>query len=226
MFNLPGFSATSTATFISLPTASQIPASPIPPTATAVSNTGNVLLRDDFSNSKWGTGTSKDSSTEYVNQALQMIVYTKNWFVWTTPNDKDYKNVHIEVTVINHDTDSTTAIGILCNQQTTDSNYYYAAITPAGEYAIARTSKGNNDVFLTNNDQWATSDKITKNASSYRVGMDCGNGTLALYVDGQQIASVSDTAYTIGKVGVFTWSGVNATNTDVSFDDFLVTSLE
>jgi hypothetical protein len=191
-----------------------------------VSNSGNVLLRDDFSHSQWGTGTSKDSSTEYANNALQIIVYTKNWFVWSTPNDKEYQNVHVEVTVINHATDPTTAVGILCNQQTTNSNFYYVAITPSGEYAIAKTSKGQNDLFLTNNDQWATSDKITKNAASYRVGMDCGNGTLTLYVDGQQIASASDTTYTSGGVGLLAWSGENATNTNVSFDDFLVTSLE
>ena len=36
----------------------------------------------------------------------------------------------------------------------------------------------------------ARKDLIEKNKSSYRVGADCGNGTLTLYVDGQQIASV------------------------------------
>ncbi len=55
--------------------------------------------------------------------------------------------------------------------------------------------------------------------------MDCGKGTLALYVDGQQIASVSDTTYSGGGVGLFTWSGEDATKTDVSFDDFMVAQL-
>jgi hypothetical protein len=58
------------------------------------------------------------------------------------------------------------------------------------------------------------------------VGADCGNGSLALYVDGQLIASVSDSSYTIGGVAVFTWNGLEATSTDMSFDDFLMTSLE
>src|SRR5512143_1341407 len=68
-----------------------------------------TILSDDFSSSKWGTGTDSDSSIEYVNSALQMIVYTKNWFVWSTPNDQSYQNVHVEATVINNSTDSTTA---------------------------------------------------------------------------------------------------------------------
>jgi hypothetical protein len=38
-----------------------------------------VILSDDFSSAQWGTGTDADSSVEYANGALQMIVYTKNY---------------------------------------------------------------------------------------------------------------------------------------------------
>ena len=81
------------------------------------------------------------------------------------------------------------------------------------------------DVFLTNNDQWAKSDLIAKNAASYRMGADCGNGKLTLYVDGQQVASVDDMTYTSGGIALFVWSGKDATKTDVSFDDFKMTNL-
>lgn len=187
---------------------------------------GDVILIDDFSSVRWGTGTDTDSSVEYANEALQMIVYTTNYFVWSTPNDQDYQNVHMEVTVINNGTDSTTAFGLMCNQQAaSDSSFYYFAMTPAGEYAIAKAEAGQTDTFLTNNDEWASSDVISRNASSYRVGADCGNGRLTLYVDGQQIASVSDSSYTEGGVAVFTWSGEEATSTNVSFDDFVIREL-
>jgi predicted small secreted protein len=185
-----------------------------------------VLLSDDFSSQTWGTGTDADSSVEYANGALQVVVYTKNYFVWSTPNDQDYQNAHIEVTVINHGTDSTTAFGIMCSKQSGSSNFYYLAMTPAGEYAIAKAAEGQSDVFLTNDDQWGVSEQIAQNASSYRVGADCGNGSLTLYVDGQQIASVADASYTSGGVALFTWSGEEATTTNVSFDDFLMTELQ
>jgi hypothetical protein len=180
----------------------------------------NILLSDDFSSAQWGIGTDSDSSVEYANEALQMIIYTKNNFMLSTPDEQDYQNVHVEVTVINNNTDSTTAFGLICNQQVADDSFYYFAMTPAGQYAIAKATVDQSDVFLTNNDEWANSDLIPKNASSYRVGADCGNGTLTLYVDGQQIASVSDATYTRGGVGLFTWSGEEATSTNVSFDDF------
>ena len=185
------------------------------------------LLEDNFSNNKsgWGTGTDKDSSVEYVNGGLQMKIFKSNFFIWSTPATQDYEKVHIEVTVINNHTDSKTAFGIMCDQQTTTSDFYYLAMTPAGQYAIAKAATGQSDVFLTNNDKWAKSDLITQDASSYRLGADCGNGTLTLYVGGQKIASASDSTYTKGNVGVFNWSGEDVPAADVTVDDFVMTKL-
>ena len=206
----------------------QIPTNVPLPTETIIPiSVGSILLSDDFSarRSNWGTLTDSDSSIEYAEDALHMLIFTKDFFVWSTPNDKDYENVHLEVTVINNDTDPTTTFGLLCAQQE-EWSFYYFAITPAGEYAIAKAVTGETDFFLTNDNQWASSDLIAHNASSYRIGADCGNGTLTLYVDGKQVDSVSDTTYSIGKVGLLTWSGKDVASADVTFDDFLITSLE
>ena len=185
-----------------------------------------ALLEDDFSSKGgWGVGTDTNNSVEYSDNGLRMKVFKENYFVWSTPNDQDYENVHIEATVINNCTDPTTAFGIMCDQQTIDDSVYYFAVTPAGEYAIVKAALAQSDVFLTNNDEWGSSELITQNASSYRVGADCGNGTLTLYVDGKQIASVSDTTYTSGGVALFTWSGQKAAAADVTFDDFVMTKL-
>ena len=134
----------------------------------------------------------------------------------------------MEVTVINNNTDTYTTFGMMCNQQSSaDGSHYYFAITPAGKYAIAKAAEGQTDVFLTNNNQWDTSSLIPQNAASYRIGANCGTGRLTLYVNEQQIATVSDSSYTSGGVALFTWSvdEANAT-TNVSFDDFLMKSLE
>ena len=203
-----------------------IPASPTQ-TEVPVSNSDS-LLEDDFSEgrTKWGTGTDADSAVEYVDDALNFQVFTQNYIVWTTPNDSDYENVHMEVTVINNGTDSNTAFGFQCDMQhpITDSHYYFA-VTAGGQYAIAKAALALDDVFLTNNDEWADSDLIAKDAASYHIGADCGNGKLTLYVDGQQIASVDDTSYTSGGIALFAWSAKDATNTNVSFDDFTMTQL-
>jgi serine/threonine protein kinase len=205
------------------------PTSPPLPTATAgPANTGSVLLSDDFSVSRdgWGTLSNADSSVAYAGEALQVQIFKENWTVWTTPNDTEYENVHIEVTVNNNGSDPNAAFGIMCAQQPDDWSFYYLVITPSGEYVISRAATGQTDVFLTNNNEWGSSSLIPENASSYRLGADCGQGALALYVDGQQIASATDSAYPTGRVGVFTWSSDKPNSADVTYDDFLVTSLE
>jgi hypothetical protein len=186
------------------------------------------LLEDDFASGSglWGTGTDADSSVEYANGGFQMLVFTPNYLTWSSPNATDYQNVHIEVTAKHNDANPTTTFGIICNEQGTSASFYYFVITPSQEYAIAKAAEGQTDVFLTNNDQWASSDLIPQNAASYRLGADCGNGALALYVDGNQIASVADSTYTTGRVGLITWSGDEAPSADVTFDDFVVTSLQ
>ena len=198
---------------------------PTPGPGTDTPSTGDVLLEDDFSSTGWGTATDENSSVEYADGTLQMIVYTKNWFVWSTPNDKDYESIHMDVTAINNDSDPTTAFGIMCHQQVIDDSFYYFAITPAGQYAIAEASLAASDIFLTNEDMWEYSDFIAKNADSYRIGADCGNGTLTLYVDGQQVDSVQDDSYASGGVALFTWSGEESTTANISFDDFRMTEL-
>ena len=211
------------ATATLFPTLTSVP----PPTETPIPiDFGNVLLEDDFSTENWGTLTNSDTSIEYLNSALNMNVFTKNWFVWSTPDDVDYENIHIEVTVIVNASDPNTSFGIMCNQQaSSDDSYYYFAITPSAQYAIAKADVKQTGSILTNDDEWGTSDLITKDASSYRLGVDCGNDILTLYVDGKQIDSVSDASYARGGVGLFTWSALEATQTDISFDDFYMTEL-
>lgn len=186
---------------------------------------GRLPLEDDFSSAKWGTLTDANASVEYADGTLHMLVFTRNHFVWSVPNDINYENVHIEVTAINNNTDPATAFGIMCNQQASDSGYYFG-VTPAGQYAIVKSTAGQKDVFLTNDNTWDYSSSILPNAPSYRIGVDCsGDGTLTLYVDGQQIDSVTDTDYASGGVALFTWSGEEVDSADVSFDDFVMTRL-
>lgn len=196
-------------------------------TPTIFVDSPSIILEDGFSAAKgnWGTVSDSNSLVQYDADTLRMIIYTRNWFVWSTPDSIVYRNVHLETTVINNDTDQHTAFGLMCNQQNDGLSFYYFAITPDGQYVIARTDSGAIDGFLTNSKQWGYSNLIARNASSYRVGADCGNGNLTLYVDGREIDSVADSVYTSGRVGVVVRSAVDATKTDISFDDFLVTNI-
>lgn len=202
---------------------------PLLPTETEESgSSSDTLFEDDFraGRSEWGTGTDADSAVEYANDALNIQLFTPDYIVWTYPNETDYQNVHIEVTVINNGSDEDAAFGLFCYKQyPIDDSRYYFAVTPGGEYAIAKAALALDDEILTSNNSWETSDLIAKNAASYRLGADCGNGTLTLYVDGQQIDSVSDSTYTSGGFALFAWSGEEVNTVNFSFDDFVMTEL-
>jgi hypothetical protein len=110
----------------------------------------------------------------------------------------------------------------MCHQQVTRDAFYYFGVAPSGGYTIAKAATARDDVNLTT----GTSDLIPTDAESYRIGVDCGNGKLALYVNGQMIDSASDSDYTKGGVGLFTWSGDQNAGANVTFDDFVMTPLE
>jgi hypothetical protein len=188
--------------------------------------TPDFVFYDTFSdpNTGWGTGTDAESSVEYFDGGFVIKVFTDNYFVWSTPGMEDVGNIYVEAVAQNVSGESETAFGVLCNHQEEDS-YYYFAITSAGDYAIAKATEGQEDLFLTNNDQWGESDAIVTNAASYRIGADCAsNGRLTMYVDGREIASVTDSAYTRGEVGVLVWTG-DQTNAEIRFDDLAVLAL-
>lgn len=189
---------------------------------------GGPLLQDDFEgfDQTWGTGSDSDSSVEYVNGGLNFQIFTPYYFVWSMPNDEDYSNVHIDVTVNNSSTDPNATFGIICNEGIPDTNKYYFAVTVNGQYAIARAAVAQDDFFLTGNNNWENSDLIPVNAASYQIGVDCGVGVLTLYVNGQQVASVNDTTYSSGGAGVFAWSDEKNSGVNVTFDDFVVTQLK
>ena len=199
---------------------------PITEPASVPIGNAEVLFRDDFSGDpQWGTLTDSSNAVEYAGESLRMQVFRNSWYVWSTPNAEVYEDIHIEVTAVNNDGEETTSFGIVCNRQE-DNSFYYLVMAADGEYVVGKATDGEEDVFLTNGGEWGYSDLIEPGLSSYRVGADCGYGTLTLYVNGREIDSVDDNSYTNGIVGLLTWSGANVSRGDITFDDFIVTALE
>lgn len=185
------------------------------------------LFKDDFSGTGggWGTGTDNQSSVEYSSGKLVFQLFTDAYFTWSNPG-QNLENVHVEVTAENVGGGLKTEFGLICNYVDRDQ-YYYFAVDSEGFYAIWKAVPGGDDkhVILSGGGDWAESSDIATNASSYRIGADCGGGTMTLYVDGKQIDSAQDSAYTKGDVGLFAWTGDDK-SAEVHFDDFVVTSLK
>ena len=180
------------------------------------------ILNDDFSSSSsgWGTGTDSDSSVEYANSGLQFKVFSQYYITWSNPDQETYQNVHIDVTVQNNSSDNLTMFGIICHEQATQS-FYYLGVAADGYYAIAKSAVAEDNVYLSDGE----SSIIPTGSEPFTLGADCGNGNLALYVNGQQLASAQDSSFTSGYVGLFAWSDEQTNAADVTFDNFVMKAL-
>jgi hypothetical protein len=182
------------------------------------------MPKDDFSNSSsgWGTGTDADSSVEYNNDGLEIKVFTPYYVTWSTQSLESYENTHLEVNVQNSSTDQEAFFGFICNEQGTTNAFYYVGVSPDGYYAFNKSKVVGDDEILKD----GTSDIISASAQSMRLGLDCKNGSMTLYVNGQQIDSVSDSTYTSGTFGLFGASDDEQNGTSVLFDDFATSKIE
>ncbi len=177
-----------------------------------------ALYRENFSNdeSGWCVDSDSTSALKYSGGKYVFEVTDTEWFVWCNP-DENFDDIHLEVTAENPGDTGDTVFGLMCHFQNATSDFYYVGITANGDYTI-RLYQDGEDVIL---DEGTT--EVDANAASYRLGMDCANGDIALFLDGDQIASASDDTYTSGDIGLFAWTGDDAP-AEIHYDDLVVTA--
>jgi hypothetical protein len=216
---------TAAATATEAPTATQAPTATevAPPTEAPPSN---VLFQDDFSSQAngWDTYSSDNARAAYEGGEYVLDAIPTNWFVWGNPEGTrpNLSNARIEVTARSTGAATEPGFGILCHYQDGD-NTYYMGISVDGYFIIAKTV-GGTDTVLSHADSWIDSDAIPVNAASYRLRADCGNGAVSLYVNDALLATVNDSSFTSGMVGLFARTFAEA-NAEIRFDDLVVTSL-
>jgi hypothetical protein len=205
--------------FVATPTPA--PTSTPPPSPTPEPNA--EIFSDNFSSTStgWGTGTDAESSVEYVDGGLQFKVFTDLFVTWSGPDQVKYSDVHIDVTVKNNSTDELALFGIICHEQDSQ-DFYYLGVGGDGYYAIAKSEVGKDNEYYSD----GNSSAIPTDNQPFTLGADCGSGNLALYVNGQQIASAQDSSFTSGYIGLFAWSNEIENSTDVTFDDFVLSELD
>lgn len=192
--------------------------------ACALPGSDGSLFKDDFSRESGDWGTGEDGTTAsvtYEDENLVFRIHEEDQFYWSTA-EEDLENIHMEVTVRNTGEAADAGFGVVCNL-VDDQNFYYLGIGSDQLYVIAKIEDDDFQV-LGGEDQWSFSDDLALNADSYTVGADCGNGTLTLYVDGVEIASVEDSTFTHGNIGLFALTAKDP-DTEIRFDDLVVTKL-
>jgi len=179
-----------------------------------------ALFKDDFSdsNSGWDDTSNENGSNGYVDNEYVISLAKTDWFRWGNASEDNLSDIHIETTARSTGSATDGTFGVICHY-VDNKNYYYVGIGSDGYHILAKDVDGEDKTLSKG------TDKVPQNEDTYNLGVDCGNGKLALYVNGKKIDSVTDDTFTTGKIGLFAWSSKDK-DVEVHFDDFVVTELK
>jgi hypothetical protein len=181
----------------------------------------NVLFSDDFSNSSsgWDQVNEDYKITDYANGGYRMWLTETQYDIWANPSEYFSGPVSIEVDATKTAGPDNNDFGIICNYQDID-NFYVGLISSDGYAVIGKVEAGTSTYI--SSEQMVSVSGINSGSATNHIRFDCNNGTLTLYANGNQVATVFDSSFSSGdvglQVGTFDEGGV-----DMLFDNFVVT---
>ena len=180
---------------------------------------GNILFRDDFSNSKsgWDRVSEDNGSTGYVNGTYQIFIDDANSDFFANPY-KNFADTHVEVEVVKLAGDDNNDFGIICRYQDA-KNFYAGLITSDGYTAIIKMSDGNYHVL--GHETMIANPAVNRGDKKNLIRFDCVGQELTLYVNDLPVEYQTDTQWVSGDVGLLAGS-FDAPGVRIAFDNFIV----
>ena len=180
---------------------------------------GHVLFSDDFSDEVgvWNTGSTEDGSVFYENGWLHLVDYTGLLSPVTWAN-QHFTDFILEVqTKLVRGTDNNWH-RVLCRCQDGD-NFYEFSISADGYYAIGGLINGDVTVLVAQ----TSSSYINQGVDAVNlIHIECIGSNLNLSVNGHVLATVTDTTFSGGDIGLAATS-FEASSTEIAFDNITLT---
>jgi pectate lyase len=179
----------------------------------------NVLFSDDFSktSSGWDKASGTEGFTDYQDGAYHISVTVANYDLWANPSESfTDTSVEVDATLVSGTEDND--MGVLCRYQDT-SNYYFAEIASDGYYGIGKVVAGTQNALT---DGFPATDLVKSGVgTTNHMRVDCVGNTITLYINGTQAASVTDSEFSSGDVGLIAGT-YDTPGVEVAFDNFVV----
>ena len=195
------------------------PATAAPPTPAAPAPAG-ILFQDDFSDpdSGWEVGDYDTGSVGYKSGAYFVTSAGDGNTMWGVAN-RSFDDLFIEVdtTQISSPANNNNDYGVVCREQG-DGAGYYMLISGDGYYAILVKAAGRDFEPLVD---WAQSDIIRQGNATNHIRAVCDGSTLALFVNGQRLATAEDDTFSRGDIALTATSDEDEP-TEIHFDDLVV----
>lgn len=178
-------------------------------------------LADDFSEQKWGTGTSQFGRIWYDNGEYHMSSRERTFVVMYAPSDAyNTENATVKVTARSVDGGVPSAgFGLMvhCVQTKTKKLEDYALLIYPGdeaEYEVIMHQDGNQSSLV----QKTKSDAIRSGSSPNQLEIRIRGAELSFYANGKYLTRITDSAnFRRGKAGLYT-SDIH----EVAFDDLVI----
>jgi hypothetical protein len=185
--------------------------------------TDKALLEDNFNDTAcgWDEYEEDQASAGYRGSEYFVTVHQPNTSAVAVPG-ASFSNVSIQAEVRLEQGSADNNFGLLCRYQSLDS-FYAFLISSDGYYAIASVTDGGPYKILSGDGtHLMPSEAIqTEPGASNEIHAVCAGTSLTLYVNGQQLASVSDAQLDSGDIG-FIVSAYEQAPIEVRFDNLFV----
>jgi hypothetical protein len=152
---------------------------------------------------------------DYDGGGYRFLVSNPGYNLWTTP-EKNFGDVRVEADVFRLTGPAENRMGLICRYQNGD--YYFFIISNDGYYAVGKYIGG--QTLLLGQTEMQPSEFIQQDAVNH-LRADCIGDTLTLYVNYNQVASVQDSDFANGDVGLLA-GAFSEPGVDVLFDHFVV----
>lgn len=186
-------------------------------------NENGALLQDDFSGAQacgWREYNQGGAVVAVADGTLN-ISTSQTGQVWWTNAGRDFSDVIITVQARQTSGPNNNAYGVLCRYQD-ENNFYIFLISGDGYYAIGKYETGRDQItYLTPNAEYVFSEVINQGVATNLIRVSCVGNELSLSVNGLPLATVTDSSFVGGDVGLGV-STLEPGTAVVQFDDLLV----
>ncbi|MBX3048274.1 MAG: trypsin-like peptidase domain-containing protein [Anaerolineales bacterium] len=172
---------------------------------------------DDFSSTSTGWNESNDQefARYYLNGRYYMEVMPTESYSLSVQSgsiEDVVLNVDVNIEQPSHQGD----VGLLCRYIDAD-NYYALEVSEDGYYSIWKMVDGEFNELV----KWTTSSLIPTDSEPFALNASCEGAQLSLGINGELLATTTDTDLTSGRVGLFAGT-LDHGGLVVSFDNFEV----
>ncbi len=180
---------------------------------------GGVLFSDDFGSTDtgWEVGDYQTGSVGYGSGVYFVRALGNGDTMWGQAS-RSFTDVHIEVDAaqIEAPSNDNNDYGVICRLQS-DGSGYYLLISGDGFYSILMGTQGGFEQLV----DWTTSNLIRQGNTSNHITAICQGSNLSLYVNGDLLATATDSTFSTGDIGL-TATSYESTSTLVHFYNLVV----